>query len=215
MEDFWISPPRGSVNRSRRQRDQEEYIEGLRQGLLGGAYVEEQRRSCSGIEELMDVTAVGTDKGRRWEPRSTSRPAFRVSKAADATMWEDLKDVRSPMYNGNPLNLDHFLDNLGNWCMTVTEDMGPAAAEKCVFKRFRWRLSEGEEVYFVTAKEGKVTTLLEPRKWLHEQERMYAPQVAAKRWRAIKLQHDGREICLRDWRDLRGQYVLFCQNVED
>ena len=44
---------------------------------------------------------------------------------------------------------------------------------------------------------------------------MDAPQVAAKRWRAINLQHDGREICLRDWRDFRGQYTLFRRNVED
>ena len=44
---------------------------------------------------------------------------------------------------------------------------------------------------------------------------MDAPQVAAKRWKSIKLQHDGREIRLRVWRDFRGQYTLFCRNVED
>ena len=44
---------------------------------------------------------------------------------------------------------------------------------------------------------------------------MDAPQVAAKRWKSIKLQHDGREIRLRDWRDFRGQYTLFRRNVED
>ena len=44
---------------------------------------------------------------------------------------------------------------------------------------------------------------------------MNALQVAAKRWRAIELQHDGREIGVRDWRDLRGQFVLFRWNVED
>ena len=32
--------------------------------------------------------------GRWWEPPSTSRPAFVVSKAADAAVWEDLKDIR-------------------------------------------------------------------------------------------------------------------------
>ena len=39
--------------------------------------------------------------------------------------------------------------------------------------------------------------------------------MAAKRWKSIKLQHDGREIRLRDWRDFRGQYTLFRCNVED
>ena len=39
--------------------------------------------------------------------------------------------------------------------------------------------------------------------------------MAAKRWKALKLQHDGREIRLRDWRDFRGQYTLFRRNVED
>ena len=29
------------------------------------------------------------------------------------------------------------------------------------------------------------------------------------------LQHDGREIRLRDWRDFWGQHTLFCRNVED
>ena len=44
---------------------------------------------------------------------------------------------------------------------------------------------------------------------------MDAPQVAAKRWKSIKLQHDGRGMRLRDWRDFRGQYTLFRRNVED
>ena len=44
---------------------------------------------------------------------------------------------------------------------------------------------------------------------------MDAPQVAAKQWKAIKLQHDGREIRLRKCWDFRGQYTLFCRNVED
>ena len=35
-----------------------------------------------------------------------------VSKAADAAVWEDLKDIKPPMYDGNPLNLDRFLEKL-------------------------------------------------------------------------------------------------------
>ena len=62
---------------------------------------------------------------------------------------------------------------------------------------------------------GKTKTLKEAKKWLNEQERVDAPQVAAKRWRAIKLQLDCREIRLRDRRDFRGQYTLFRRNVED
>ena len=67
----------------------------------------------------------------------------------------------------------------------------------------------------MATKEGKIKTLKEAKKWLNEQERVDAPQVAAKRWRAIKLQHYGREIRLRNWRDFRGQYTLFRRNVED
>ena len=89
--------------------------------------------------------------------------------------------------------------------MTVTEDMDPADAERYVFKRFRYRLPEVlQELYFVATKEGKIKTLKEAKKWLNEQERVDAPQVAAKRWKSIKLQHDGREIRLRDWRDFRS-----------
>ena len=96
--------------------------------------------------------------------------------------------------------------------MTVTEDLDPADAERYVFKRFRYRLPEVlQELYFVATKEGKIKTLKEAKKW----ERVDAPQVAAKRWKAIKLQHDGREIRLKDLRDFRGQYTLFRRNVED
>ena len=94
--------------------------------------------------------------------------------------------------------------------------MHPADAEKYVFRRFRYRLPEVlGELYFVATKEGKIKTLKEAKKWLDEQEPLDAPQVAAKRWKSIKLQHDGREIRLRDWRDFRGHYTLFRRNVED
>ena len=118
-----------------------------------------------------------------------------VSRAADAALWEDLKDIRPPMYNGNPLNLDRFLEKLEHCRMTFAEEIDPVAAEKYVFKRFRWRLPGVlQKLNFVAAKEGKITTLKEATKLLHERERVDAPQVAAKTWRAIKLQHDGQEI---------------------
>ena len=212
--------PRGvrqaAAERSRWRRDEEAYMEGVRREHLGSAYMEEPRRSHTDTVEEMEVAAVGVRGGRRWEPRSTFRPAFMFSKAADAAVWEDLKDIKPPTYDGNPLNLDRFLEKLDNWGLTVTEDMDPADAEKYVFKRFRYRLPEVlQEVYFVATKEGKIKTLKDAKKWLNEQERVDAPQVAAKRWKAIKLQHDGREIRLRDWRDFRGQYTLFRRNVED
>ena len=215
LEEFGITPPRGvrreAAERSRRRRDEGVYMEGVRREHLGSAYMEEPRRSHMDIAEEMEVAAVGVRGGRRWEPRSTSRPAFMVSKAADAAVWQDLKDIKPPTCDGNPLHLDHFLEKLDNWGMTVTEDMDPADAERYVFKRFRWRLPEVlQELYFVATKEGKIKTLKEAKKWLNEQERVDAPQVAAKPWRVIKLQHDGREIRLRDWRDFRGQYTLFC-----
>ena len=220
LEEFDISPPRGvrreAAERSRRRRDEEAYMEGVRREHLGSAYMEEPRRSHRGSVEEMDVAAVGVRGRGRWEPRLTSRPAFMVSKAADAAVWEDLKDIKPPMYDGNPLNLDRFLEKLDDWGVTVTEDMDPADAEKYVFIRFRYRLPAVlQELYFVATKEGKIKTLKEAKKWLNEQERVDAPQVAAKRWKCIKLQHDGREIRLRDWRDFRGQYTLFRRNVED
>ena len=220
LEEFDISPPRGvrqeAAERSRWRRDEEAYMEGVRREHLGSAYMEEPRRSHRDSMEEMDVAAVGVRGSGRWEPRSTSRPAFMVSKAADAAVWEDLKDIKPPMYDGNPLNLDRFLEKLDDWGVTVTEDMHPADAEKYVFRRFRYRLPEVlGELYFVATKEGRIKTLKEAKKWLNEQERVDAPQVAAKRWKSIKLQHDGREIRLRDWRDFRGHYTLLRRNVED
>ena len=220
LEEFDIFLPRGvrreAPERSRRRRDEEAYMEGVRREHLGSAYMEDPRRSHADTGEEMELAAVGVRERGRWEPGSTSRPAFMVSKAADAAVWEDLKDIKPPMYDGNPLNLDRFLEKLDDWGVTVTEDMDPADAEKYVFRRFRYRLQEVlQELYFVATREGKIKTLKEAKKWLNEQERLDAPQVAAKRWKSIKFQHDGREIRLRDWRDFRGQYTLFRRNVED
>ena len=168
-------------------------MEEVQREHLGSAYMEEPQRSHMHTVEEMEVAAVGVRGGRRWEPPSTPRPAFMVSKAADAAMWEDLKDIKPPTYDGNPLNLDRFLEKLDDWGMTVTEDMDPAEAEKYVFKQFRYRLPEVlQELYFVATREGKIKTLNEAKKWLNEQERVDAPQVAAKRPMTIKLQHDGR-----------------------
>ena len=186
LEEFDISPPRGvrqqAAERSRWRRDEEAYMEGVRREHLGSAYMEEPRRSHADTGEEMEVAAVGVRGRGRWEPRSTSRPAFMVSKAADAAVWEDLKDIKPPMYDGDPLNLDRFLEKLDDWGVTVTEDMNPADAEKYVSRRFRYRLPEPlQELYFVATKEEKIKTLKEAKKWLNEQERVDAPQVAAKR----------------------------------
>ena len=220
LEEFDISPPRGvrreAAERSRRCLDEHAYMGGVRREHLGSAYMEEPRRSHRDSMEEMDVAAVGVRGRGQWEPRSTSRPAFMVSKATDAAVWEDLKDIKPPMYDGNPLNLDRFLEKLDDWGVTVTEDMHPVDAEKYVFRRFRYRLPEVlGEMYFVATKEGRIKTLKEAKKWLNEQERVDAPQVAAKLWKSIKLHHDGREIRLRDWRYFRGHYTLLRRNVED
>ena len=142
LEEFGITPPscvrREAAERSRRRCDEEVYMEGVRREHLGSAYMEEPRRSHMNTAEEMEAAAVGVCGGRRWEPLSTSRPAFMVSKAADAAVWGDLKDIKPPTYDGNPLNLDRFLGKLDDWGMTVTEDMDPAEAEKDVFKRFRF-----------------------------------------------------------------------------
>ena len=169
LEEFGITPPRGvrreAAERSRRRRDEEVYMEGVRREHLGSAYMEEPRRSHMDTAGEMEVAAVGVPGGHRWEPTSTARPAYTVSKAADAAVWEDLKDIKPPTYDGNPLNLDLFLEKLDNWGMTVAEDMDPAEAEKYVFKRFRWRLPEVlKEVYFVATKERKIKTLKEAKK---------------------------------------------------
>ena len=48
-----------------------------------------------------------------------------------------------------------------------------------------------------------IMTLKDARMWLKEQERPDAPQVAPKTWRAIKLQHGGKDICQQEWRHFR------------
>ena len=106
LEEFDISPPRGvrreAAERSRRRRDEEAYMEGVRREHLGSAYMEEPRRSHRDSKEEIDVAAVGVRGRGRWEPRSTSRPAFMVSKAADAAVWEDLKDISSKISKIEP-----------------------------------------------------------------------------------------------------------------
>ena len=170
------------------------YMDAVRREHFGSAYVEEPRRSHRDSMEEMERGGRGSPWAR---PMGTS-----VDLAAGVhgplrprtpAVWEDLKDIKPPMYDGNPLNLDRFLEKLDDWGLTVTEDLPPADAERYVFKRFRYRLPEVlGELYFVATKEGKIKTLKDAKKWLNEQERVDAPQVAAKRWKSIKLEHDGR-----------------------
>ena len=80
------------------------------------------------------------------------------------------------------------MEKLDDWQLTDTGNIDPAAAGKYVSKRFRWRLPEVlKELCCVAAKEGKITSLKEAKNWLNEQERVNGAQVAAERWRAIKL----------------------------
>ena len=63
--------------------------------------------------------------------------------------------------------------------MSVPKDMDAAQADKYVF---RWRLPEVlQQLYFLAAKEGKMRIVKDAKKWLKEQKRLDAPQVAAKR----------------------------------
>ena len=67
LEEFDISPPRGvrreAAERSRRRRDEEAYMEGVRREYLGSAYMEEPRRSHRDSMEEKDVASVGV-RGR-------------------------------------------------------------------------------------------------------------------------------------------------------
>ena len=69
LEEFGITPPRGvrqeAAERSRRRRDEEAYMEGVRREHLGSAYMEEPRRSHMDTVEEMEVAAVGVRGGRR------------------------------------------------------------------------------------------------------------------------------------------------------
>ena len=93
LEEFGITPPRGvrreAAERSRWRRDEEAYMEGVRREHLGSTYLKEPLRGHMDTAEEMEAAALGVRGGRRWEPRSTSRPAFIVPKAADAAVWED------------------------------------------------------------------------------------------------------------------------------
>ena len=105
LEEFDISPPRGvrreAAERSRQRRDEEAYMEGVRREHLGSAYMEEPRHSHRDSMEEMDVAAVGVRGRGRWEPRSTSRPALMVSKAADAedTYLPEIGDALGMTYS--------------------------------------------------------------------------------------------------------------------
>ena len=100
MEDFGITPPRGqrreAASRSCWHREEEDCMDTVRLGVLGGAYMVEPRRSHVDIEKEMAVAALGTHDGREWEPQTSSRPPFMVFKATIAAMWEDLKNILLP-----------------------------------------------------------------------------------------------------------------------
>ena len=68
LEEFGITPLRGvgreAAERSRRRRDEEAYMGGVRREHLGSAYMEEPRRSHMDTMEEMEVAAVGVRRGR-------------------------------------------------------------------------------------------------------------------------------------------------------
>ena len=68
MDDFEISTPRGSVSCSCRQRQEEEYMEAVRRGVLAGAYVQEPRRSCLDIPAGDGRCSCGSP---HWTPLGT------------------------------------------------------------------------------------------------------------------------------------------------
>ena len=97
MEDFGISPPQGgrgeAASWSHRHCEEEEYMEGVRRGVLGGAYVEELRRSLLDIKEERRVAAMGTQgdaagnlarpRGRRsWSPKMRTLPYGKTSRTS-------------------------------------------------------------------------------------------------------------------------------------
>ena len=144
------------------------------------------------------------------------RRAFLFTKAANADVWEDLSHIQPPTYHDNPLNLDRFSEKVDEWGMTVTEDIGPAQAKKYVFQPFCFQLLEVLQVlYFTAAKEGKIKAIKAAKRWLNQQERVDAPQVPAKRWNGIRIQHDGKNIHLQEWRNFWGQCVLHRRKVQD
>ena len=106
MEEFDISPPRGvrreAAERSRRRRDEDAYMDAVRREHFGSCVRGGSTRSHRDSMEEMDVAAVGVRGRGPWEPRSTSRPAFMVSKAADAAVWEDLKTSSPPCTTATP-----------------------------------------------------------------------------------------------------------------
>ena len=75
LEEFDIDPPRGvrreAAERSRRRRDEEAYMEGVRREHLGSAYMEEPRHSHRDSMEEMDVACeyVGEADGNLGRPR--------------------------------------------------------------------------------------------------------------------------------------------------
>ena len=119
LEKFGIPLSRGvrqeAPERSSRRRDEEVCMEGVQREHLGSAYMEEPQRSHMDTAEEMEVAAVGVRGGHRWEPRSTSRPAFMVSKAADAAVWEDLKDIKPPKARWQPPQPGLFLGEDGRF----------------------------------------------------------------------------------------------------
>ena len=79
-----------------------------------------------------------------------------VSKAVDAAVWEDQKDIRPPTYDGKCRNLRGFLEKLYGWGRTVMEDIDRVAAEKYIYKRFRFRLPKVlQELYFTAARTAR------------------------------------------------------------
>ncbi len=142
-------------------------------------------------------------------------PIVAGSRAAAAEI-QDTKDLVGPVYSGDLLQLDDFLEALDYWVRRVTRGYTKEAREDFVYARFVDRLPKKmQRLYIKDERDGKIHDYASSLAWLEEMERIDAPELALKRWHDVKLVHNNVDVALLEWKDFLRDYFLYRDRVED
>ena len=138
-----------------------------------------------------------------------------AADVGDAIRIDDLRGIKTPYYDGNPLNLDDFILDWGNFAEQVVGEMKGAPRDKWVCQTFSHRLAQDlKEELRDQIREGLIQTEQACLQWLEDEERVDAPNQKLEDFLSIPLPLERGELRVREWIYIR-KYRRSLKLVED
>ena len=134
----------------------------------------------------------------------------------DAIRIDDLRGIKIPYYDGNPSNLDDFIQVWEVFTEEVVGEMKGAPRDKWVCRTFPHRLAqELKEEPRNQIREGLIQTEQACLQWLEDEERVDAPNQKLEDLWSIPLPLERGELRVREWNRYNRKYRRSLKLVED